>query len=108
MSKVTEILVGAREILSDPNRWTREFQARDIEGRCIAWNEPEAVCFCLMGAINRASRDIDPDDITPAYDAMNVLDSVIDAAIPTFNDRPTTTHEDVLKALDAAIKMRQT
>jgi hypothetical protein len=32
-----------------------------------------------------------------------VLDKVIDTPIPLFNDRPTTTHKDILEALDAAI-----
>jgi hypothetical protein len=104
MSKVTETLVGAREILNDPNRWTREFQARDSTGAACAWNDSEAVCFCLMGAINRAAMNIDPNDRVPAYEAMDELDKVIDNAIPVFNDRPSTTHEDILKALDAAIK----
>lgn len=104
MSKVTEILVGAREILSDPNRWTREFQARDSEGHSIGWRDSRAVCFCLMGAINRAGLDISPTDISPAYEAMDELDKVLDNAIPVFNDRTSTTHEDILKALDAAIE----
>lgn len=103
MSKTIEILRGAREILSDPDRWTRQFQARDSEGDCVAWNNPGAVCFCLMGAINRASMDITPDDRALAYEAMDVLDKVIDTAIPLFNDRPTTTHDDILEALDSAI-----
>jgi len=104
MSKITEILIGARKILSDPSRWTRQFQARDSAGACIAWNQPEAVCFCLMGAINRAGMTISPSESAPAYEAMDVLDTVIDTSIPLFNDRPSTTHEDVLKALDKAIE----
>ena len=104
MSKVTEILVGAREILSDPNRWTREFQARDEQGSPVGWDDDEAVCFCLMGAINRANWGVARYDRAPAYEAMDELDKVLDNAIPVFNDRSSTTHEDILKALDAAIE----
>jgi hypothetical protein len=61
-----------------------------------------------MGAINRAAMNIDLNDRVPAYEAMDMLDKVIGGPIHVFNDRPSTTHGDVLRALDLAIRMGQT
>jgi len=105
MNQVTEILKGARAILSDPDHWTREFQARNAGGDPVAWKRPEAECFCLMGAINRAAYDINLGYTEEAYEAMNVVERFITNSIPAFNDNPTTDHEAVIKTLDSAIEL---
>ena len=51
MITVLEILKKARELLSDPARWTKRSWARDIYGRPRSYDEPDAACFCSVGAV---------------------------------------------------------
>lgn len=46
-----EVLVATRAKISDPNRWTREVAARDGHGIPCDPDQPEAACWCLVGAI---------------------------------------------------------
>ena len=48
-----EVLVAARELISDPEHWTQRVVARDQEGNPVLSCDQRAVCFCVAGAINR-------------------------------------------------------
>ena len=52
-----QILQRARDILADPNRWTRDALARDKSGDQYWPREGEAVRFCMLSAIERAGTD---------------------------------------------------
>jgi hypothetical protein len=41
----------ARELLAQPGKWTQGRNARDADGDAARVNDPEAVCFCLQGAL---------------------------------------------------------
>lgn len=43
----------AWELLSDASKWTQGEPARDIHGRPVDADDSEAVCWCLMGALNK-------------------------------------------------------
>lgn len=45
------VLRSARAILTDPEQWTEKALARDVHGEPVRPNSPNAVCFCLEGAI---------------------------------------------------------
>lgn len=45
------VLREARELISDPKRWTQNHFARDRRGEFISPIHPEAVCFCAGGAL---------------------------------------------------------
>ena len=94
------VLTKARELISTPEQWAKKHQATTADGVQVPWNSDEATCFCMMGAINRAALDLKADS---SWYVMNLVEDVIDNTLPIFNDRPTTTHEDVLRAFDQAI-----
>lgn len=51
MSTLTEV----RALLSDPERWTKQAEARDEHGTPVnAW-DAEATCWCLYGALIRVT-----------------------------------------------------
>lgn len=93
-----EILKAARELLSDPKRWTQYRLARDENG-----NEAEVengCSFCMLGAIAKVS-NVDP------YTNYNTVCDVLYDVMPMglgigeFNDR--STHAEVLAIMDKAI-----
>lgn len=90
------ILKAARELLSDPERWTRGAQARDRCGRPIDPRGPTAVCFCALGAIWKCGGSM--AETSALFDQVITGESIAD-----WNDWPLTTHADVLAAFDRAI-----
>ncbi len=101
-----EVLRGARELLSDPGRWTQREYSRNAEG--VGCNDPlsEYACrWCLAGAIAKASGR-QPVDHDPAIRRVARLLDDSDVTQPigkiaVFND--SAKHADVLKLLDRAI-----
>ena len=85
-----------RELLADPKAWTKGAAARNDRGHKVDWNDPTAVCWCLAGAERRSAG--------PTSLPWSVLRLIAgDYTIPDFNDDPSTTHADILAALDRAI-----
>lgn len=46
-----EVLREARELISDPERWTWGYFAYDAKGNMVEAREISAVCWCASGAI---------------------------------------------------------
>ncbi len=97
-----DIFVGARELLSDPARW----------GKGSFW-DPNADCFCLIGACGVAA-GLDAKSFSRMEDGFEELIAEVtppllrcipaDGFVSQFNDSPRTTHADILAVLDCAIK----
>ncbi|MDH7796408.1 MULTISPECIES: hypothetical protein [unclassified Beijerinckia] len=102
MSQLKADLQAIRQLLDTPDRWTKNFNARDALGRQALPDDDNATCWCLNGAMIK----ITDARYTRRYDA---LDSALNAAVPgrtgfiTFNDNGSTRHDDVLNLLDQAI-----
>jgi hypothetical protein len=104
---VLDVLTGARELLNIPERWTQQFSARDGEGYPIDPTAPEAVCWCLLGALSCQIEDLTgdrPRENTVLWsDTRHTLYDYLDAekSISGFND--SHTHEEVVALLDKII-----
>ncbi|WP_460366223.1 DUF6197 family protein, partial [Staphylococcus aureus] len=46
-----EVLTKARELITPPEKWTQGTSARDKEDVPTSADDPQAVCFCSIGAI---------------------------------------------------------
>lgn len=92
-----EVLVKARELLSDPARWTQGCFARTIDGAKVRSRSKNAVCFCSVGALRKVGGS------AALGTAIDLLEAVVDDSIDAWNDDPWRTHADVLAAFDAAI-----
>jgi hypothetical protein len=56
-----ETLKAARQLISDPAKWTQGEFARDVDGNEVkAWSE-DATCFCAYGAIQRVTEREDSE-----------------------------------------------
>ena len=47
-----------RELLSDKSKWTQGTFARDKDGFEVNSRSRYAVCWCLMGAVNKCYEDV--------------------------------------------------
>ena len=111
---VLELLQNARQLLSDPARWTKGCFARNAEGQAVHPVLGKAACWCSVGAIRKEfSREHGYTDrsatVSSFLDAHLLLHQLLSsgkhsAGIPSFNDHPDTTHADVLALFDRAIE----
>jgi len=97
-----EILIAARAKIERPECWTNGAYARDAAGREVEPTCPDAVCWCVRGAI----------DASTGHHSGNRPASVLFSQavagygalyIPIWNDEPNRTHAEVLAAFDRAI-----
>lgn len=95
-------LIAARALIDTPEKWTRHTYARNEHGLDVNENSNSAVCFCIMGALNKATGDQAGALPLTQHLAVN-LPTKFDR-IPAFNDDPTTTHADVLALFDRTIE----
>ncbi|MXN46085.1 hypothetical protein GR138_12880 [Shinella kummerowiae] len=104
MTSPQEALQKARELISDPKRWTQEAYARDTDGvdnvNCGSDHIPEdSVCFCSIGAIAKAyGCNISAAECSTAF---KLLEAGLDDEVGVYND--SHTHAEVLAAFDLAI-----
>ena len=110
MSDVTEILVEARELISDPDQWTQIFYACDAQDSYTEWDSPEAARWSATGAIAKAAgaayRPLvlvpDAENNTLVVSALDEFRRAIgDHNVSKFND--THNHAEVMAAFDKAI-----
>lgn len=107
-SKVLKVLDGTIELLEDPEYWTKAAAARDIAGFPDACLSSDAVCWCLLGAMQRVSHErtgtFHVSTLLIAFLVERLLPQETDQHlthaqhVAMFNDLATTSHEDV-KAL---------
>ena len=108
------ILRQARELISDPARWTQNAAARSAHGHPVPVVSPHAIKWCAIGAIARTI-----DELKQSWAAPNVgaawltmkavtnpdqsrLNNCSNAEIATFND--AASHEDVMLVFKHAIE----
>ena len=98
-----EVLVQARELISDPERWTTGFVAVDHRGEPTSATHPHATAWCASGAIWHVVGDSRAENLGPWNALSEALGgSVDDHTIPVTNDGPDG-HEKILAGFDKAI-----
>lgn len=82
--------------------WTRGAFARDREGNVCDETSRRAVCWCAVGAIQRAS----PNDWYLARDTVALVEGVLKGsqALSNYNDAPRRTKAQVIAAFEKAIE----
>ncbi|UWF59825.1 DUF6197 family protein [Brucella sp. 2716] len=112
---VSTVLRAARDLISVPGRWTKwgygfkekpETLDDAFASRRLFCDLSEATCFCSWGALLAV---MGVSNRVYFGEAFSVLKDTIRATtdfrgIPAFNDAPSTTHADVLRMFNRAIK----
>lgn len=92
LDEVSQVILKARELLSDPKKWTQGqycTEARDA--------------FCIIGAVHEAAGAQPDAGISPVASKACERISITAKMHPAnFNDNKNTTHADVLALLDRA------
>lgn len=115
MKNIQEIFKNTRNLVA--KGWTQGTYARDANGNpSKTLDDPEAVCFCISGAMSRACFDaVDDENRYAKLDKASYLyDMLMDefclknfmpnrAYVVEWNDSRLTTQADVLVALDRCI-----
>ncbi len=96
-----EVLKGARKLLSDPAKWTKQHSARDKLGNPVPSLSPSATCWCVLGACSVVAKDIPVGWL--AADLLKVFAMDEHADIAQNNDAEDMTHQHLLEWMDAAI-----
>lgn len=105
MKTTKEILIEAKNKISDPKKWTKRAYARDVDGSHVGAGEPEAVCWCSVGAIDAVlwQQDDESGAFNKAFAVL--LAQTSENCIIKMNDQ--SSHADVMAAFDAAIEAAQ-
>lgn len=88
-----------RELLADPARWCQGTAARDSGGREVYVEEPDAVRFCLTGALWKVYGMTGPA-LYHAIQAVSDVNPDVKDALGQWND--SHTHADVLALVEKA------
>lgn len=95
----------AYELLDKPEKWTQGTSARNHRHLSVDPNSPSAVCFCLLGAIDRCypnyKERIEVED--KIRERLAHIQNVKEVFISEWNDNYQRTFEEVhnlLKTLD--------
>lgn len=110
MADSLSVLKQARELLSDPKHWIKGTFARDDLGMECSPTAESAKCWCLFGAIRKASDDdrvLDPNLSHVGALSIKTLDILAselgNVHPPTWQDTEDRTHSEVLDLLDRVI-----
>lgn len=110
MKPTTEqLLYVAKARITDPDNWCKGASAFTSNGRPVGVSDPNACKWCSYGALAYAhdvtslEQECEAEFVNADVllrRAANVGGSYIE-----FNDRPSTTHSDVMRMFDKAIEL---
>ena len=99
-----DVLKMARDLIQEPDAWVQECHAWNHLGEETDPTEPDAVCFCLEGAILRALTELGEVGRGDALLEINAEVMGSDENICEWNDSPERTHAEVLARVDATLE----
>jgi len=100
-----DVLKAARKRIEKPENWLQGEFAKKAGGYVCNSGDPDAVCWCLSGAINAADTALGGlDDVDWLY-MQGVVYRACACSIVDYND--THTHPEVLEVMDKAIALAE-
>jgi hypothetical protein len=91
--KPSEELLAMRELLAGPGAWIRGTYARDRNGKDVGPYNPDAVCWCVQGAMGK---------LRFSEEARAYVKPLIDNSWAAWNDDPSRTHLEVVEMIERA------
>jgi hypothetical protein len=90
-----------KELWSDESKWGRGRIARDSKDKSVRASDPEACCWCLMGAVHRCYEPENREEIFRRL--REFIRETYQLGLVQFNDSPYTNFEkmkEVVETLD--------
>ena len=111
-----KIFEEALNLLSVKSKWIRSNWASRSDGTPVDITSPQAICFCLGGAVNRAAfnmcgisvftdNNCEYEIRRSCFESLDKLHAFPNT--PLFNDNVKTKHTDVINILKEAIKIEK-
>lgn len=100
-SETVEILKAMRVKLA--NGWTQGVAARNANGVEVLSVDPKACSYCLMGALWSLGK-VRRKSAVEIELIQTLRDAGIKAMLPTYNDAPGRTKEEILALVDKTIE----
>jgi len=97
-----EVLRGARAKIAQG--WCQGASARDADGQLTGVTQPDACCWCAIGAVYAAA-PLEPDSGDAAFEYLARVTP--GHLIGTWNDDPSRTQAEVLALFDRAIAQQE-
>ncbi len=85
------------QLLETPDKWTQGAFARLPDGKAVKSNHPNAVCWCLIGAICKCYDGIGAKTAISDAILAAAAGAVAGEMLSTWNDHPSRTHAEVLE-----------
>lgn len=101
MSNIIINLKAVRELLSQSKHWTQNWYAKDAKGFACAPSDNDAICWCLVGALERIVGD--GDHANPLLRWLRMELPAGEMSVSKWNDKRGRTHAEVLDLLDRVI-----
>jgi hypothetical protein len=104
MLALVNVLKKTKELLTPAGRWTQFGYAKDATGRTVSLQAASAVCFCLVGALQKSgSTPLEPRLDAQLFFELNKTIGKDSLSIPSWNDARGRTQEEVLQLLENTI-----
>lgn len=106
-----EILEKTRDLISDPEHWCKGANARNKDGKKTKVFSEDAYSFCMLGALAKVDESPACPEVYEFFSTVieKMSDTIVrkdkEIMLSVFNDKHSTTHADVLKVFDLAIKL---
>ena len=101
-----QIIEQARALIATPRTWTQGEFARDAAGDPVNWRSPQAVQFCVWGALNRAAFGITGDRRKAIMLADRAAAAMREPGTSLSRVNDHGTHADVLALFDTHLRKR--
>lgn len=104
--RTQQVIEGAIKLLKEKG-WTQGAGARDAKGNRVDATNPEATCYCLVGALLVSARSLPGYTDDTYFDVRNRVANALRArgsyiGLTAFNDREGRKVEDVIALLEKA------
>lgn len=97
-------LLKRAKLCLEKNKWIRGSLAKKANGQTACGVlDREAKCFCVMGALYRASGSLEYENIVDAVDILCVANNTNN--LVAFNDHVATSKQQILKLFNKAIEL---
>lgn len=115
--KTSEFLILSKEKINTPDKWFKGEWAVNKDGFPVRSYSNDAVCFCSAGALNRTQHRLVENDgpwnedkvsrlaDMAAFYLRKVCFNLHGINFINFNDRESTTHEEMMNVWDKAIEL---